>query len=151
MKSIALIMLSALLFFPITSQAHEQESDRHHSKEDLKTNPKTFEGTWSGMWDACWHVEFQIKHVEADNFEIVYRWQEKTESTEMRQNTVKGKLKDGVLKLGAISIEFKDEHQLLAIGRFKQFTRVAFLHFGPVKFEDKHDVGHESHKHEAKN
>ncbi|HAI11749.1 MAG TPA: hypothetical protein DCM28_08590 [Phycisphaerales bacterium] len=138
MKSLSALLLLVILLSPSQLLADENAEHRHHTKAQLKTEPKTFEGTWSGMWDLCWKVEFQIKHVEGDQFEVVYRWQENTESNEMEQNTIKGKLKNGVLKLGSISIEFKDEHRLLAIGRFRQFTRVAFLNFGPVTFDDEH-------------
>ncbi|MAX23663.1 MAG: hypothetical protein CMJ19_04080 [Phycisphaeraceae bacterium] len=147
MKTIAALMLAVLLFAPLSAHAHEDEG-RHHTKEQLKTDPKAFEGTWSGIWDYCWHVEFQIKHVADDQFTCIYRWQENTESQEMKQNTLKGRVKNGVLKIGAISIEFKDEHQLLAIGRFRKFTRVAFLHEGPVTFEQEHeDPKDADHKH----
>lgn len=137
MKLLSALLLLAVVFTTTVLFAHEQTEHRHHTKAQLKSEPKTFEGTWSGMWDLCWKVEFQIKHVEGDQFQVVYRWQENTESNEMKQNTVKGKLKNGVLKLGSISIEFKDEHRLLAIGRFRQFTRVSFLNLEPVTFEDK--------------
>lgn len=136
MKRLIPYSIALCCLLPLSLVAH---SDAEHSKEPqltltravLKEDPSLIVGKWVGMWDFCWDVEFHVSpHPEkAGSYKVLYRWKEEKESETFSEKTQSGRhLKWGAFKTGSITIEYKDKHHLVAIGRFKHFTRIAVLH-----------------------